>query len=107
MIYKRGWQRTISQHELQRILEGAGIKDARKVSLIICGEDDSLGHEFLLIDNSWDVGSGTTPLQRINRLWFVPIYLLTIPFQWLFRGEVGMRNESKMAKIMAKLTGLQ
>ncbi|MGC6389673.1 hypothetical protein ACMV8I_18710 [Ewingella sp. S1.OA.A_B6] len=107
MIYKRGWQRTICQWELQIHLEREGIPDARKISRIICGEDDSPGHEFLLIDNSWDVGSGTTPLQRINRLWFVPIYLLTIPFQWLFRGEVGMRNESKMARIMAKLTGLQ
>src|SRR5476649_2485489 len=107
MIYKRGWQRTISQHELQRKLEVEGIADARKVSLIICGDWEANWHEFTLIDNTWDVGADTTILQRINRLWFVPAYLLTIPFQWLFRGEVGMRNESKMAKIMAKLTGLQ
>jgi len=107
MIYKRGWQRTISQYELQRKLEEEDIPDARKISMIICGDYDSNWHEFTLIDNTWDTGADTTILQRINRLWFVPLYLLTIPFQWLFRGEVGMRNESKMAKIMSKLTGLQ
>ena len=107
MIYKRGWQRTISQYELQKILERQGVQDAEKVSLIICGHYDSGWHEFTLVDNTWQSSEETTAMQRINRLWFVPLYLLTIPFQWLFRGGVGVRNESKLGALMARLTGLE
>jgi hypothetical protein len=38
--------------------------------------------------------------QRLNRLWFVPLYLLTIPFQWLM-GVWDLRQHRRWARLSA------
>lgn len=37
---------------------------------------------------------------RLNLLWFVPLWLLTIPFQWLIRGRVGVNTNSKLGRLI-------
>lgn len=47
-----------------------------------------------------------TPLQRLNSLWVVPLYLLTIaPIKWIITGEKGIDSDSKLYKIISKLAG--
>jgi hypothetical protein len=43
--------------------------------------------------------------QRINRLWVFPLFLCTIPFQWIIRGETGIATESDLGIILTKLIG--
>ncbi|WP_407214429.1 hypothetical protein [Enterobacter hormaechei] len=45
--------------------------------------------------------------QRLNRLWFVPLYLLTIPIQWLIRGRMGFESTSKVGAFVSRITGLK
>lgn len=42
---------------------------------------------------------------RLNLLWILPIWLLSIPFQWLFLGKVGVKSSSWLGNILFKLTG--
>lgn len=37
---------------------------------------------------------------RINLLWFSPLWLLSIPFQWLVRGRVGVNGNSKLGRLI-------
>lgn len=43
--------------------------------------------------------------QRINRLWVFPLFLCTLPFQWIIRGETGISTESDLGIILTKLIG--
>lgn len=43
--------------------------------------------------------------QRINRLWVFPLFLCTLPFQWIIRGETGIPTESDLGIILTKLIG--
>lgn len=46
-----------------------------------------------------------TRLQRLNLLWVFPLYLLTVPYQWVFIGSVGVNQDSKIGKLLQKLIG--
>ncbi|WP_053324251.1 hypothetical protein [Komagataeibacter europaeus] len=105
MIYKSGWQRTLSRNELEKMLRDENVHDAGKVVTLLLGEDWQEFGPFIIVDNSWSEKE-VTFIQRLNRLWFVPLYLLTIPFQWLFRGHIGVNNDSKLGALMSRLTGL-
>ncbi|CAD91794.1 hypothetical protein [Yersinia phage PY54] len=109
MFYRRGWVQTLSPYKFKGILEDAGLKDpdVYKVMNIIFDDDDVRCCTYQLVDNSWIEKKDATFLQRLNRLWIVPLYMLTVPFQWLFRGKVGFNNESKIAAVFVKLTGLE
>lgn len=45
-------------------------------------------------------------LQRLSRIVFVPLVLLTLPFVWIVSGEWGWDSNWKISKIIHKLTGL-
>ncbi|WP_237764652.1 hypothetical protein [Enterobacter hormaechei] len=69
---------------------------------------DPSQYAYQVVDNTeWMERRDATFWQRLNRLWFVPLYLLTIPFQWLIRGRMGFETTSKVAAVINKITGLQ
>ncbi|HHL2824746.1 TPA: hypothetical protein ACQ431_002977 [Citrobacter murliniae] len=107
MIYKRGWQKTLSIYELDLMLEKEGVEQHWKVAKLLVGEYDERWHPYTVVDNSWSPDCDVKIWQRINQLWFVPIFILTIPIQWLFTGSHGFSNSSKIGKFLSKLTGLQ
>lgn len=43
--------------------------------------------------------------QRLNKFWFVPLYCLTIPFQYIIRGDYKWDKETKVAKLATFLIG--
>jgi len=47
-----------------------------------------------------------TALNRINLIWVLPLFALSVPFQWLFTGSAGLNRNSKMGKIVHKLVNL-
>ncbi len=42
---------------------------------------------------------------RLNKIWFYPLFIITIPIQWLIRGKVGVSRDSKIGRIIEKLIG--
>lgn len=107
MIYKRGWMQTISRRELETLLEREGVSDSRKVVQILKGEDWQDEGPYLIVKYGWFRKEHVKIWQRFNQLWFVPLYCITIPVQWFFSGHHGFNNESKLGKIIAKMTGLE
>lgn len=48
----------------------------------------------------------STPLQRLNSLWVIPLYLLTVaPFFWIIKGNTGLRYGSRLRALLGKMTG--
>lgn len=111
MIYRRGWVTVLWRIELEKRMKAAGIENTRQVADFLCGQDihdgDPRGFDYQVVDNTvWQSSSDAKFWQRLNRLWFVPLYCLTIPFQWLFRGKVGFETTSKAGMLIQKMTGL-
>lgn len=117
MIYRRGWVPVLSRYELEKRLKDQGFENWQKISRFLCdGDSDTWADHDLhqeqfayqVVDNTeWMEHRDATFWQRLNRLWFVPLYLLTIPFQWLFRGRMGFETTSKTAAIISRITGLK
>lgn len=110
MIYRRGWVKVLYRHELENILVKNGIPNAKQVIDVLCGspyENERHHFDYQVVDTEWRSKPDVTLIQRINQIWFVPLYLLTVPFQWLFRGKVGFSTTSKFASFIGKLTGLE
>lgn len=117
MIYRRGWVPVLSRYELEKRLKEQGFENWQKISRFLCEGDVSAARDdclndaqfaYQVVDNTeWMEHRDATIWQRLNRLWFVPLYLLTIPFQWLFRGRMGFETTSKTAAIISRITGLK
>lgn len=69
--------------------------------------------EFLYSDESnykiyhyKDPYTKSTWRNRLNTLWLVPLWFIVSPFIWLFTGQFGINQHSKLGKWIAKVTGL-
>lgn len=38
--------------------------------------------------------------QRFNICWVYPLFLITIPYQWLVNGEIGVNKNTKIGKVI-------
>lgn len=45
-------------------------------------------------------------VQRLNRFWIVPIWLICTPFLFIATGSGYINPNTKLAKILSKLTGI-
>lgn len=116
-IYRRGWVPTLYRFELEKRLKEQGFENWQQISRFLCDGDSKSWadthdypeqYAYQVVDNTeWRQRRDAKFWQRLNRLWFIPLWMLTIPFQWLIRGRVGFENESRVAKLFVKLTGLQ
>ena len=109
MIYRRGWVSVLHRSELEKRLKEGGIENSRQVADFLCGgewKEHPQRYEFQVAENPGWAEDNATFVQRVNRLWFVPLYILTIPFQWLFWGRVGLESNSKVGNFIHRLTGI-
>ena len=71
--------------------------------------EDVLNHLFGDDDNSSDyvvykyVHSDRTLLNRLNLIWVWPLFLISMPFQWLITGNTGVTRNSKIGRIVNTL----
>lgn len=111
MIYRRGWVPVLHRYQLEKMLKDEGFENHEEITIFLCGgrlEDERHHFAYQVVDNTEWLSRGDAKFwQRLNRLWFVPLYLLTIPLQWLIRGKVGFETTSKLGMFCQKLTGLQ
>ncbi|OAT32017.1 phage protein [Buttiauxella brennerae ATCC 51605] len=105
------------RYELEKKLKEQGFENWKEISRFLCdGDSDTYADHDLqpsqfayqVVDNTKWMGARDAKFwQRLNRLWFVPLYLLTIPFQWLIRGRTGFSTTSKIAALFSRITGLE
>ena len=117
MIYRRGWVPVLDRYELEKKLKEQGFENWAKISRFLCDGDADTWAEhdksqeqyvYQVVDNTkWMSRRDARFWQRLNRLWFVPLYLLTIPFQWLIRGRMGFETTSKVGAFFSRITGLK
>ncbi len=117
MIYRRGWVPVLYRSDLERKLKEQGFENWKEISRFLCEGDsgayvdyslDQSQYAYQVVDNTeWMERRDATFWQRLNRLWFVPLYLLTIPFQWLIRGRMGFETTSKVGAFFSRITGLK
>lgn len=117
MIYRRGWVPVLHRIDLEAMLKENGFENWKEISRLLCEGDSkawidydlSQGqYAYQVVDNTkWMARCDAKLWQRLNRLWFVPIYMLTIPFQWLIRGKVGFESTSKFGMLCRNITGLE
>lgn len=117
MIYRRGWVPVLSWYELEKKLKEQGFENWQEISRLLCDGDaksyachDSYPEQYAyqVVDNTkWRNTSDAKFWQRLNRLWFVPVWIITIPFQWLFRGKIGFETTSKFGQLCQRITGLE
>lgn len=117
MIYRRGWVPVLHRIDLEAMLKENGFENWKEISRLLCEGDSkawidydlSQGqYAYQVVDNTkWMARCDAKFWQRLNRLWFVPIYMLTIPFQWLIRGKVGFEATSKIGMLCRNITGLE
>lgn len=102
MIEKK--KRYLSEYEAQSV-----IKEYKECT----GEDSPTAYQVVewMLESSrytvhrYDDKLRKTLLNRINLLWFIPVYLLTVPIQWLVRGKVGVNRNSRIGKAVGRLIG--
>lgn len=117
MIYRRGWVPVLYRSDLEKKLKEQGFDNWKEISRFLCEGDsgayvdyslDQSQYAYQVVDNTeWMSRRDATFWQRLNRLWFVPLYLLTIPFQWLIRGRMGFETTSKVGAFFSRITGLK
>ena len=49
--------------------------------------------------------ANSTFLNRVGLILFVPIYFVSIPFQYLFRGKLGVDRHSAFGEVLSKIVG--
>lgn len=116
MIYRRGWVPVLHRYELERRLKAQGFENWKEISRFLCEGDANTWidqdlypekYAYQVVDQrKWMRQRDAKFWQRLNRLWFVPLYLLTVPAQWLIRGRVGFETTSKTAALFSRITGL-
>lgn len=47
-----------------------------------------------------------TVFQRFNFLWVFPVFLVSLPFQWVFTGQTGITRNSRIGKVVDWLVKL-
>ena len=77
---------------------------AKEVLEYMIGDQDGwTSGEFVVY--RYDDRNKRTFLQRLNTLWVYPLFILTIPLQYLFTGSWGVNRNTKFGKLIFRLVG--
>jgi hypothetical protein len=80
------------------------VTEAKIINHLFGDSDYRAESEFKLV-HKYSPYIKTKWWQRLNRLWVYPIFLCTLPLQWIIRGETGVETESDLGVILTKLIG--
>lgn len=53
-----------------------------------------------------DPYTNNTISQRLNTMWVLPLWFVCAPFLWVFTGNTGINQHSKLGKWISKVTGV-
>lgn len=82
----------------------AGGREATADSVIdvLLGDKEGYNTSYYVVYHYDELGSSTF-MNRLNRLWVYPLFIVIAPFQYLFTGNVGFNRNSFMGRIVDKL----
>lgn len=112
MFYKRGHYPLLNKQDFRKLMSDKEIPDRyiSDVMEIIYGSrfiDDDITPPYVICKNHFHTDEDATFIQRLNRLWIIPLYLVFMPFQWLFCGNTGINHNSRLAVFLSRLTGIK
>ena len=112
MFYKRGHYPLHNKQDFRKLMSDQEIPDRyiSEVMEIIYGSrfiDDDITPPYVICKNHFHADEDATFIQRLNRLWIIPLYLVFMPFQWLFCGNIGFNHNSRLAVFLSRLTGIK
>jgi len=90
----------IFKSEIKKLIKDEEINSLDEFINIIFDENS----EFV-IKSKYQKIPKTTFLNRFNLLWFYPLFILSIPFTYLFFGSFHVSEDSETGKIIIKLIG--
>ena len=85
--------------------EGEEVTTTDVLEYLLGNNEDWNGSDYVVY--KYNERSDRSFLQRFNMLWIYPLFILTIPFQFLFLGNTGVNRNSKIGKIVDKLVKLE
>lgn len=88
-------------------INGTGIENptAKDVLTYMIGDRDNwCGGDYVVY--RYNHKKKRTLIQRLNMLWVYPLFIINIPLQYLFTGDVGLNRNSKAGKIVHWLVKL-
>jgi len=93
--------KTIYRNEFNKFLEDNGCKTAEHVVDALFNEDWA---DYLVIKR-YTKGYKSTLINRLNCLWVYPVFICTIPLQFIVLGKYGVDENSKIGHIITYLCG--
>lgn len=96
-------KRRLYRHEFINEIGGLEGKTAKDVIEALFGDHENES-DYRLV-RAWFDAPNQKMWQRLNYLWFTPLYLLSVPFQWVFIGRVGMNRDSRFGMLVEKIIG--
>lgn len=102
----------IEKSKICRTTKGSIIREASKalgttnptaseVLEYMIGDDFGRNGEYCVY--SYRSTTSRTFLQRLNTLWVYPLFIITIPMQYLVTGGIGVNRNTKLGCIIDKL----
>lgn len=98
-------KRNLYRHEVEDILSDCETKKDILDEIYGTYDNDYRSDTDLVIKRKWITRSKITLMNRINRLWVFPLFILSVPFTYLFFGQSKINEDSKIAKILVWLIG--
>jgi len=86
---------------IDETIEQSGIKEptAKDVLHHILGDKEGWsGSDYVIY--KYSDNSKRNFIQRVNTIWVYPLFIITIPFQFLFLGNCGVNRNSKIGKLI-------
>ncbi|EGB0861451.1 hypothetical protein IB341_004543 [Escherichia coli] len=85
MFYKRGHYPLLNKQDFRKLMSDQEIPDRyiSDVMEIIYGSrfiDDDITPPYVICKNHFHADEDATFIQRLNRLWIIPLYLVLCPF---------------------------
>jgi len=62
--------------------------------------------EYRVYHDADPYAKNNTITSRLHLLWLMPCWMICTPFLWLFTGETGISQHSKLGMWIAKKTGI-
>lgn len=98
-------QTNVYRHEIKSEIKEQNIKDIDGVLDLIFGDYENEWANKYVLKYRHFTKRKTTIINRINFLWFVPLFYITAVFRWVIFNEYQLNEDSRSHKIVKWLLG--
>lgn len=103
MLEKKKWRQSHDSYDqvIKDCKEDLGKPDISGEEALkhILGDVEHYSHSEYVI-YKYETTTQRTLIQRFNYLWVMPLFILSIPLQWLVKGEIGVSRNGKIGQVI-------